>query len=228
MLSKLKILLSYFVPITLRKYTSEMSGELEINLIEGKKVLDTKTTNYSFGSLQKILVRGLQEIEFDERFNKILLLGLGGGSVVYTLRKQFQSKGTIDAVEIDKKIIEIAIEEFDIYKYGPLQIHHDDAFEFVSKTTETYDLIIVDIFIENKVPEIFTTSEFIKPLSERLVVGGQLIFNIMPEAFTDEQLERFKKCFHESDITIREIKNVLNYNQLLLGVKKNLHLKDAG
>ena len=85
-----------------KKYTSKISGELEINLVGGKKVLDTKSSNYSYGSLQKLLHIGLEEINFDDIVQNVLVLGMGGGSIVETIRIDFKSKAFIELVEIDE------------------------------------------------------------------------------------------------------------------------------
>ncbi len=80
-------LLSYIFPIT-KKIESEYNGTLEITWHNGKKHLNTKNANYSYGSLQKILKIGLQKIDLTNCKN-ILILGLGAGSVIETLDKRF-------------------------------------------------------------------------------------------------------------------------------------------
>ena len=105
-------LLSFFYPIT-RKVKSDYNGTIEITWYNGKKQLNTKNANYSYGSLQKILKTGLQKIELNHCKN-ILLLGLGGGSVIKTLRDDFDYQHYITAIDIDPVIINIAQEEFNI------------------------------------------------------------------------------------------------------------------
>ena len=45
---------SYLWPLT-KKVNSEFSGELEVTWLNGKKILDTKNANYSYGALHQIL-----------------------------------------------------------------------------------------------------------------------------------------------------------------------------
>ncbi len=99
-------LLSYIYPIT-KKVESKYSGTLEITWHNGKKHLNTINANYSYGSLQKILKFGLQNIDVSN-CKKILILGLGAGSVIDTLIKDFKYKNHITALDIDPVIIEIA------------------------------------------------------------------------------------------------------------------------
>ena len=86
----MKKFLSYIWPIT-HRFSSEINGPLEVTYINGKKVLDTKNANYSYGSLQKILKFGLTKIDLKSVEN-ILILGMGAGSVIQSLRETFDYK----------------------------------------------------------------------------------------------------------------------------------------
>jgi spermidine synthase len=50
-----KKLFSYFIPINVFKQKSNISQMLEVTWADGELVLDSKNTNYSYGSLQRIL-----------------------------------------------------------------------------------------------------------------------------------------------------------------------------
>ncbi len=54
--------LSYLYPITIYKETLTISKSIEVTLYNGKMLLNPKNTNYSFGSLQSILKKGLLDI----------------------------------------------------------------------------------------------------------------------------------------------------------------------
>ena len=82
-------LLSFIYPIT-KKVESQYCGTIEITWHNGTKHLNTKNANYSYGSLQKILKFGLQKIDVSNCKN-ILILGLGAGSVIDTLIKDFKN-----------------------------------------------------------------------------------------------------------------------------------------
>jgi spermidine synthase len=142
-------LFSYFIPINIYKKNSAVSKTLEVTWNNGELVLDSKSTNYSYGSLQRILRKGLKYIGFERirNFEKILVLGVAGGSVIKTLVDEIKFKGNITGVEIDTNVIDIANRYFELDKIQNLEIVIDDAFEFVLKTKLKYDLIIIDIFV---------------------------------------------------------------------------------
>ena len=153
----LKKIISYFYPINLYKTTSEISKTLEVTLVNGEIVLDSKNTNYSYGSLQRILRKGLKFIGFDtiKSMNHILVLGVAGGSVIKTLNDEIGFKGKITGIELDEKVIEIANDHFELNKIKNLNLIHHEAFEFVLKTKLNFDLIIIDIFQDTIMPSFF-------------------------------------------------------------------------
>lgn len=178
MLSKL---FSYFLPVTILKKNSNVSNTLEVTWNNGQLVLDSKNTNYSYGSLQRILRKGLKYIGFEriKKFQSILILGVAGGSVIKTLVDEVQFKGEITGVEIDPAIIDIANDYFKLNEIPNLKIVIDDAFEFVLKTKKTYDLIIIDVFQDTTMPNFLFEDFFINRVNFLLNKDGFILFNTM-------------------------------------------------
>jgi spermidine synthase len=193
-----KKLISYIYPLT-TKIQSKFSGKLELTVFNGRKVLDTKNTNYSYGSLQRVLKYSLDQLDMSH-IKSALVLGLGGGSVIQTLREDKHFEGKITAVEIDPVIIDIAANEFNITDNENSNIVCDDAWNFVLTDPVKYDLIIVDLFIDNAIPDKFLETEFWKGVLNHLNKGGDVIFNTLCHPKTDltllkEKLNRRKMSF---------------------------------
>ena len=74
----------------------------------------------------------------------ILLLGLGGGTLVHSI-KHFFPGANITCVELDKQHIQIAERFFKIPKQS-ISLHHGDAYEFLKSSKDKYDWIIDDVF----------------------------------------------------------------------------------
>lgn len=174
-------LFSYIIPIKIFKKKSERSKIIEVTWANGELVLDSENTNYSYGSLQRILRYGLRNIGYDKvlKMDHILLLGVAGGSVIKTLVDEIEYKGKITGVEIDSEIIQIANQYFDLDKIKQLEIVIDDAFEFVLKTKNKYDLIIIDIFEDIKMPNFLFESFFSERICFLLKNHGFVLFNTM-------------------------------------------------
>lgn len=171
----MKHLLSYILPIT-KTIESKHSGTLEITWYNGKKHLNTKNANYSYGSLQQILKIGIEKIDL-KKVNSTLILGMGGGSVIETLRTDFNYTKPIDAVEIDPVIIDIANTEFGISENETLKIYCADASVFIKQNTKHFDLIIIDLFIDLSVPNQFLSEMFWDDVLKSKSSKGTIIFN---------------------------------------------------
>lgn len=215
----LKRLLSYFYPIKIHSQKSSLSQSLEVTWANGDLVMDSLNTNYSYGSLQRILKLGLKNIGFAKikKMDHILILGVAGGSVVKTLVDDIEFKGKITGVEIDSEIIEIANQFFKLNEIPQLQIIIDDAFEFVLKTAEKYDLIVIDIFQDIKMPNFLFESYFMDRICFLLKSKGVVLFNTMllnqAENIRNQKLiSEFKK----ENFTIKSIPRVENHNELIV------------
>lgn len=211
-----KKILSFFIPVNLVKKDSEISRTLEVTLNNGKLVLDSKNTNYSYGSLQRILRKGLHYIGFERirKFDHILVLGVAGGSVIKTLSEDIKFKGKITGVEIDPKVIEIANTYFGLANIPNCTIVIDDAFNFVLKSKGKYDLIIIDIFKDTEMPGFLFEEFWINHINALLNINGFILFNTM--TLNNEQKSRnlaYKSCFNQ-DYSVRMYPKVEDHNEL--------------
>lgn len=168
-----KLLLSHIWPIKIEEYHKN-SSYLELSLYQGKIHLNTKGANYSYGNLHTAFRNLFVEVGLNwAAFDKTLLLGFGLGGVA-DLILQRNSTSQITAVEINPQIIHW----HDKYLIrSNTKIIDDDAFHFVEHTTEQYNLIIVDLYINLDVPTQFETNTFIHKLKTILIKDGTLIFN---------------------------------------------------
>jgi spermidine synthase len=220
----LKKWLSYILPITIYEKKSQISKNLEVNWNNGKLVIDSENTNYSYGSLQKVLRSGLHSIGRTNisKMNSILVLGVAGGSVIKTLVDEFQFKGKITGVEIDEEITTIANQYFklnEINNYTPIIA---DANEFVKKTTAKFDLIIIDIFEDATMPNFLFEEEFINSIKKIMNSNGFILFNTMnldKESINKNKL--FVTCFENQHYKVSEFKNIEVYNELILAERIN-------
>ena len=211
----MKKFLSYLWPDT-KRFSSAINGILEVTYINGKKVLDTENANYSYGSLQEILEFGLTKVDLKSVEN-VLLLGMGGGSIIQSLRETFEYEKNLVAIEIDPKIIQIAKEEFGITESENQTIIEEDAFQYVKNATDSFQLIIIDLFIDTEVPEIFFEKEFCQNVAQRMAKNGFLIFNIGINLIKDSNKSKSVIAHFGKDFDFKIHPNVNGTNHLLIG-----------
>ncbi|RZK10851.1 MAG: methyltransferase domain-containing protein [Flavobacterium sp.] len=215
----LKRIFSYILPINIIKKHSNLSKSLEVTWANGELVLDSANTNYSYGSLQRILRKGLKSIGYDKiiEMKHILVLGVAGGSVIKTLADEIKFKKKITGVEIDASVIALANEYFQLNKIPNLEIVIDDAFEFVLKTKEKYDLIIIDIFQDTTMPNFLFEEFFINRIGFLLKENGFILFNTMCLKENDNvRNEQYVSTFTEKGFGVRKIPRVEQHNELII------------
>ncbi|WP_339634324.1 fused MFS/spermidine synthase [Bizionia echini] len=207
-------LLSYLYPIT-KKVKSEINGTLEITWYNGKKHLNSKNANYSYGSLQRILKFGLEKLDL-KNVHSILILGLGGGSVIETLKSDFNYQNQITAIDIDPQIIAIAKHEFQIDISKNLKIICDDAWHYIENTSDTFDLIIIDLFIDITVPEQFLDVSFWETILKRKSPSGSILFNASLEKELSQKLEHIISYLKAHIYQVEVYKKVNQTNTVIL------------
>ena len=218
-----KRILSYLLPIKIYQKKSSISKNLEVTWNNGQLVLDSENTNYSYGSLERILRKGLLYIGFDriKKFENVLVLGVAGGSVIKTLTQEVKFKGKITGVEIDETAVEIAKKFFQLDQIPNLNLVVDDAFEFVLKTKEKYDLIIIDVFQDTKMPNFLFEDFFINRINFLLNVNGFILFNTMVLNFSDRKRNATYKTKFNDDYSVRLYPKVEVHNELFTIKKLN-------
>ena len=78
---------------------------------------------------------------------KVLMLGTAGGSLIHFLQHHYPDCH-VTAVDLDAELLDI-LQHRDILPKasGKLDYVIDDAFSFLKSSEETFDLILVDLFI---------------------------------------------------------------------------------
>lgn len=219
-----KRIFSYFIPVNIIRKKSTLSKSLEVTWNNGELVLDSKNTNYSYGSLQRILRKGLRFIGFDRiaTMEHILVLGVAGGSVVKTLVNEIKYKQRITGVEIDPEIIHLANDFFQLDAIPNLDIVIDDAFEFVLKTKEKYDLIIIDIFQDTTMPQFVFEKFFANRIAFLLKSKGYILFNTMILSEADNlRNHQYLAIFDAETFDVQTIPRVEQHNELIVIQKRD-------
>lgn len=214
-IDRLKKIASYFEPQVIFSTGSEKNQYLEVVVESGKLVLNTRFGNFSEGNLAVVFDKAFYHLKFRKKqFNNILLLGLGAGSVVKLLRNKYHQTAPIHAVDYDEEVIKIGKQFFGLDTYVDLKISCSDAIEFLEKNTEVFDLIIIDLFQELDVPNIFHQPHFIELAKARLAPNGTILFNkvtMNPEQMS--QLSTLKSSLAQpenlSDLVFLEFNHIL-------------------
>lgn len=110
---------------------------------------------------------------------KILIVGLGGGVLPTALAEMFPDAG-IDIVEIDPAVVRVARQFFDFNPSQRVRVFEEDGRVFVKragKSGQRYDLIMLDAFDHEYIPEHLLTREFLLEVKTLLTADGVLVAN---------------------------------------------------
>lgn len=199
-------------------YAGTINPEIEVSLVNGRYQINAGDVNYSYGPLHDAFRRYFNlDPPLPGADKPVLILGFGGGSVATILRNERRMPNPITGVELDELMIRAGKEHFGIGKLGGLNLIHGDALQFVEQCRERFSLIVVDIYINAHVPEVFEQQFFFEQVKQCLLPGGKLVFNkLLPEDTDPADLNRLEKLFsglfeHQKTYRIAVNKKVPNY-----------------
>lgn len=109
---------------------------------------------------------------------KMLLIGLGGGSIPKKVQKEFPHM-EIDAVEIDPEVIKMAKEYFHVKENKLLRLHAQDGRLFMARTPHQYDIILLDAYFTDAMPFHLATKEFFQLAQKKLTPNGIIVANLI-------------------------------------------------
>jgi len=203
-----KLLEALPLPKTLFETSSPISGKIRViqdgserrlvvgGLVQSINADAEDVEERIWGKLVSEAVRQLDSLAA----KKVLILGLGGGTVAHLLTKKF-GPIPIDAIELDPLIVEIGKKYFDLDKLKNLNIITADAIDFVKKPSDycllpsAYCLTIVDLYCGSEYPEEAESDEFFAGLKNLTHPKGVIVFNRISSEHDAEFEEKLKKNF---------------------------------
>ena len=148
-----KKILSYVYEFHIESLASEINDSLHVSYTQGRYQLSTQNAIYSFGDLYSNYYRAFEQIDLERyKIKNVLILGFGLGSIPLMLENNFQKNYKYVGVEIDEDVIYLANK----YVMNELKSSIDmicaNALTFVELCQEKFDMICVDIFLDDVIP----------------------------------------------------------------------------
>ena len=107
---------------------------------------------------------------------KVLILGLGGGSAVEAVAKQWKNAKII-GVDIDVQMVEMGKKYLGLGKFEQLDIIITDAKSWVKRQKLEYDVVLVDMFKGVNIPEYFKSEKYLNEVKKIVKSKGVVLFN---------------------------------------------------
>ncbi len=180
-------ILSYITQQHMETIHSDYNEVLHVFLKNGRYQLCTANAIYSYGDKYDNFKRSFDQMQLDMLdIENVLLLGFGLGSIPFMLEKTFHQNYSYTGVEIDESIIYLASKYVLDELTSEIEMIQADAYSYIYQTSMKYDLICIDIFVDDKIPEVFLDVDFLEAVTENLTEKGILMFNHLSYTHADE------------------------------------------
>ncbi len=168
-----------------------------------------------------------------EYFNQDATATLLIGGAAYTYPMHYLAKyenKTIDVVEIDDKMTQIAEEQFGLNTEDPrLKIYNQDGRTYLNYSENQYDAILIDAFKGLDAPFELTTYEAMVNAKNRLKDNGVVITNVISAIegedadFLKYEYATYQAVFDDVKIfTVKDYREIEEkQNLILVGIKGN-------
>ena len=157
---------------------------------------------------------------------RVLILGLGGGSLPRALH-MLNPQAEIDAVELDPAVAEVAQRFFHYRPDGDRsRLHVDDARMHVRRMMrlgQLYDLVIIDAFDKDYVPEHLLSRQFLQQVAGTLAPGGVVAAN----TFGNRRLSPYETATYRAVFGVLLQVQTTGGNRILFG-RKGQRWPDVG
>lgn len=204
-ISRWNRLRSYLHDVLVESSSSDYNDHLDVLISRGRYQLCTANAIYSYGDLYDNYYKSFKILLAEGKtWPNALVLGLGLGSIPQMLENNFHQKMKFACVEIDDEVIRLA-QNYVLHELSsPIEIFTADAFSFVQLHDHKYDLICIDLFVDDIIPNKFQTVDFLRQTAGLLHKEGLIMYNRL--ARTEKDVERttdfynntFKKAFPQA------------------------------
>ena len=158
-----------------------------------------------------------------EEPRRILVVGLGGGTLPTFLRKHYPS-AAIDVAEIDPDVVDVAKKLFGFREDERMRAHVGDGRRFIENVPQPYyDIIYLDAFGAHNVPEHLTTQEFLQAVRRAIMPSGVVVGNVWRSSSNplhDSMVRTYQEVFDE--VFILDVPGDVNNILLTLPRKQRL------
>jgi spermidine synthase len=129
----------------------------------------------------------------DVRPRRVLLLGLGGGTIAHLLVCRF-GPVPIVGVEADPEVLALARAEFGL-DLPSLTIVEGDALAYVATCAERFDYVCVDLYRGAEFERGVLARPVLRGIKRLLTPGGLAVFNLFRDGRTARRLHRLQQVF---------------------------------
>ncbi len=119
---------------------------------------------------------------WNTNISRVLIVGLGGGSAQRAF-EHYYPQVTVESVEIDPAVFEVAKDYFDFRESARQKVHVEDGRVYLRRSTARYDLVVLDAYVQGRygssLPQHLATQEYFEIVRNHLTTNGIVAYNVI-------------------------------------------------
>lgn len=179
--------LSYLFPQTVLRTSSRYNRDIRVNEENGTLKLLVNGARESGEYIRKLWKYAFSHFEKPKKSpQSILVLGIAGGTLIHELSDRYPH-AKIAGVDIDQTMIDIGKRYFGLDAISNLRCICANARNFIQRTKDRFDMIIVDLFIGPDVPDFVSSLSFQQKINRLLTKNGCVVVNYLRQPGYEEK-----------------------------------------
>jgi spermidine synthase len=199
------------------KVLDEVRSPLNGNIQVVKDVNGTRLVvdgiSQSGWSMKAIWDRAIKRIKIQYPSPKsVLILGLGGGSAAQSVQRHWKQSKII-GIDVDPFIVDLGKKYLGLSKVDNIKVTIADANQWVKekakeiralgegkslKSRKSFDVILVDLFVGESIPQVFKEEKFLKNLIQLVNPYGLIAINHLYGVNDKEDAKKLAKNLRKS------------------------------
>ncbi len=189
-----KRLFSYLKDVHIESTSSDYNEVLDLYLVKGRYQLCTEKAIYSYADKYDNFAKVFDTIDL-QKIENVLILGLGLASIPYIFEQIHHKYFSYNGVEIDDEVIYLASRYVLDDLKSNIEVINTDAYTYMCLNQTKYDLICMDVFVGDSIPEELESIEYLTMINDALSKDGLLIYNRL---FLNESDIKATTLFYEN------------------------------
>ncbi len=181
--------LSYINELPIDKSIGDNGQALEVVLKKGRLMLTSDHAIYSYDDYYVNFLEAFMMVKKPwDQITSVLVLGMGLGSIPYMLEHKFYCYPRFTLIEKDESVIDLASRYSLSRLESDCEIISADAYSFIAGNNDRFDMICMDVFVDDKIPEHMLGEDYCEMLKSRLSDNGLLLYNCLYQYDEDKKI----------------------------------------
>ena len=200
-----------FGPKVLEEFNSPYSGNIRLIQTWGYKYVATAGLTQSGGLVRDVWKPILKKLAHNHKLKPTswLILGLATGSVADMIAHKFHPQKIV-GVELDPIMLDLGRRHFGLDQIPNLHVIQADAKSYVHRSRTSFDVILVDLYLGDRLPDFVYSDPFISRLKKlgQTIVINHLFYDDSKKLTAEGLVKKLDQVFSHIEL-VRTLTNLM-------------------